>query len=375
MPNLRIQPVFFLGFGGVGRSALRQMIVARPMHAQRLGVRLEVMGIADSKQILVNPAGLPADALQSFYNTKLSTGSLFDSTNPFSISPHHRAFQQLEGGVDALANPHPPADFELPQGTIIIDTTASEAGLPLLLRCRYNGWHAVLSNKLPLAGSFDWWNEIATPDNRWETTCGSAMPVISTLNTLLNAGDDIQRIEGSLSGTLAYLASQLEQGVAFGNAVREAKKLGYTEPDPRQDLGGRDAARKALIMARMLGYQIGMDDVAIESLYPATMEGLSVDEFMQNVDSLNEPMAKRAAELTTGGRKLRYAALVADGKCAVQLTGADPLSKLGAVNASDSIVVFTTRQFNTNPLAISGRGAGQDVTAMGVLGDVMDLAM
>lgn len=375
MPLQRVQPIFLFGFGGVGRAVLRQLVAARPMHAQRLGLRLEIMGIADSRHILVNPNGLPTDALQRLHDVKVTTGALFDESAPFGMSPHRRAYQQLEGGVDALANPQSPSDFVLPQGTIIVDTTASEAGVPLLLRCRYNGWRAVLANKLPLAGSLDWWYEIATPFNRWETTCGSAMPVISTLNTLLNAGDDVQRIEGSLSGTLAYLASQLEAGVPFGAAVREAKRLGYTEPDPRQDLSGRDAARKALIMARMLGYQLDMDGVSIESLYPSSMESLTVDEFLVAIDALDDDMARRAVELSSGGRKLRYAAVIADGRCGVQLIGADATTKLGAVNASDSIVVFTTRHFNSNPLAVSGRGAGQDVTAMGVLGDVMSLAM
>jgi homoserine dehydrogenase len=166
----------------------------------------------------------------------------------------------------------------------------------------------------------------------------------------------------------------LEVGVPFGAAVRDAKAKGYTEPDPRQDLGGLDAARKALILARMLGYWLDMKDVAVESLYPASMDGLSVDEFLHEVDALDAPMKQRAAELTAGGKKLRYAAEIENGKLRVGLMGADPSSKLGGIRTSDSIVVFYTRYFSDNPLAVSGRGAGQEVTASGVLGDVVSLA-
>jgi len=232
----------------------------------------------------------------------------------------------------------------------------------------------VLANKLPLAGELAWWDALADAQSRWETTCGAALPVISTLNTLLDSGDDVMRIEGALSGTLGFLSSQLEAGRPFGAAVREAKAMGYTEPDPRQDLGGLDAARKALILARMLGYRLNMSDISVESLYPAEMDGLSVDDFLRAADSLDETMRRRAAELTSGGRRLRYAAEIESGQLRVGLMGADANSKLGSIRSSDSIVVFHTRYFGDNPLAVSGRGAGQEVTASGVLGDIVSLA-
>ncbi len=256
-----------------------------------------------------------------------------------------------------------------------MDTTATDATAPLLLAARRSGCGLVLANKLPLAGDQAWFDAIASGPARWETTVGAAMPVIATLNYLLDSGDEVQRIEGSLSGTLGFIAAQLEAGIPFGDAVRDAKQRGYTEPDPRQDLGGRDAARKGLILARMLGHRLNMGDVRVESLYPADMDSLSVSEFLRDVDALNERMAARAAELTGGGRKLRYAVVVEDGRCRVELIGADPASKLGGIRASDSIVVFTTRQYRDNPLAISGRGAGQEVTASGVLGDIVALAL
>ena len=351
---MKTQPIVLIGYGGVGRALARQIVAARARHARRCGLRLEIVGIADSRGALLAPNGFSDDELGVIDARKTATGS-FDRRD---------------------APPPPAFDPFLAEDVIVVDTTAGDAAVPALRRAARQGQGGVvLANKLPLAGPLEWWDDITGGRARWETTCGSALPVISTLVTLLNSNDDVIKIEGSLSGTLAFLSAQLEAGRPFGAAVREARERGYTEPDPRQDLGGRDAARKALILARMLGYRIGMDDVAIEPLYPASMDGLSVDEFLREVDALDAPMAARAAELTRGGRKLRYAALVENGSCRVGLAGAEPDSKLGLIRATDSVVVFTTKYFSDNPVSVSGRGAGQEVTASGVLGDIVSLSM
>ncbi len=339
------QPIFLLGFGGVGRALARHIVAARDSHARRRALRLHVIGAADSRGVAYAAHGFDDEALMRLVALK-------------------------EGG----AHFEPAALPALPANCVVVDTTATDATVPMLLDTLGAGGGVVLANKLPLAGDLDWFDAISAGRARWETTVGAAMPVIQTLNYLLDSGDEVRRIEGSLSGTLGFIAAQLEAGVPFGDAVRDAKQRGYTEPDPRQDLGGKDAARKALILARMLGYRLNLSDVQIESLYPAEMDALTVDEFLREVDSLNARMAQRAAELTRGGRKLRYAAVIERGACRVELAGADPASKLGSIRTSDSIVVFTTKHYQDNPLAISGRGAGQEVTASGVLGDVVSLA-
>jgi homoserine dehydrogenase len=349
MDSIKSQPVFLLGFGGVGRALARQIIAARALHVRRNKLHLNIIGVADSASSVLDPSGLSDAVIGDLIGCK-SRGERL-STNNQQPTPH-----------------------DLPSNCILIDTTASDATVPLLLNAKARGMGVVLANKLPVAGKLEWWDAIADERSRWETTCGAALPVISTLNTLLDSGDEVTKIEGSLSGTLGYLSSQLEAGVPFGAAVREAKARGYTEPDPRQDLGGLDAARKALILARMLGYRLEMHDVAVESLYPATMDGLSVDEFLREADALDAPMKRRAAELTAGGKRLRYAAEIEGGKLRVGLMGADPASKLGGIRTSDSIVVFYTKYFSDNPVAVSGRGAGQEVTASGVLGDVVSLS-
>ncbi len=349
MSTLQQQPLLLLGLGGVGRALVRQIVATRTRHAERNRLRFIIVGLADSASSLFEPAGFADDHLITLIERKAQGERLGD------------------GPLRSLPD-------DLPAETIVVDASASEATLPLLLAAKARGMGVVLANKLPLAGPLEWWDALADERSRWETTCGAALPVISTLNTLLDNGDDVLRIEGALSGTLGFLCAQLEAGRPFGEAVREAKALGYTEPDPRQDLGGLDAARKALILARMLGYRLTMADVSVESLYPAEMDALSVEEFLRAVDALDAPMRRRLDELTAGGRCLRYAAEIADGRLRVGLVGVDPESKLGRIRSSDSIVVFHTRYFSDNPLAVSGRGAGQEVTASGVLGDLVNLA-
>lgn len=350
--SIRTQNLFLLGFGGVGRALARQIMAARERHEERNHLRLEIVGIADTSSVLLDSAGICDPALVQADKRKQKGQNLGEGLKP----------------LNAIGQ------SPITDNVIVVDTTATDATVPLILEAKSRGCGVVLANKLPLAGSLDDWDAITSSKARWETTCGAALPVISTMNTLLNSGDTVSRIEGTLSGTLGYLSSEMERGTPFGEAVRVAKELGYTEPDPRQDLGGKDVARKALILARMLGYRIGMGDVQIESLYPAEMDSLSVDEFLQQVDTLNASMAARAAELTAGGKKLRYAATIENGQCKAGLIGVEPDTKLGSVRSSDSIVAFTTTYFNDNPLAVSGRGAGQAVTASGVLGDIVSLA-
>jgi homoserine dehydrogenase len=349
---IHTQPVFLLGCGGVGKALLRQILAGRELHRSRNQLKLSVVGVSDSTGLLLNARGLRDDALNKALENKSRSGQL--SQVQRSVTP-------------ALLS-------ELPANTIVVDTTATASTVPTLLKAKKLKMGVVTANKLPVAGALRWWDVIADRRSRWETTCGAALPVISTLNTLLDSGDEVHRIEGTLSGTLGFICAQLEAGVKFGEAVRDAKRRGYTEPDPRQDLGGLDVARKALILARMLGYRLEMDDVKVESLYPAHMNVMSVDDFMRDVDSLNEPMLRRVRDLTRDNHKMRYAAVVENGRLKVGLVAAAPESKLGMSRASDSVVIFHTKYFTDNPVTISGRGAGQEVTASGVLGDIVSLS-
>ncbi len=352
-------PLIQLGVGNVGRALVEQVVANRAYHTQVLGLRLDYVALVDRDGAVVNTNGLDDEALRAIVQAKAEGTRLRD----------------LETGY-LQQNPADIVDVAGDEEAIVIDVTATEATIPALLAALERGYRLVLANKLPLAQSFALF-ETLTRDRRtrFETTVGAALPVIATLQTLVDVGDEVRRIQGCLSGTLGFVCAQLEAGIPFSQAVREAKRRGYTEPDPREDLAGSDAARKALILARILGHAIELEDVEIERLYPAEMDALSVEEFLEAIDALDAEYAARAEEAQRSGRALRYVSEVVDGRCRVGLMAVEPDNRLARVLTSDSVVVFETARYADNPLVISGRGAGPDITAAGVLGDVLALAL
>ncbi len=257
----------------------------------------------------------------------------------------------------------------------LIDTTASAGTLPLLRRAIERGATVAMSNKKPLAGPQADWDELVKSGRVYfETTVGAGLPVINTLQALLATGDEVEQIQGCFSGTLGYLFSQLESGAAFSQALADAKAQGFTEPDPRDDLSGADVARKAVILARLIGRKLEVADVKLEGLFPADMAGLSRDEFMANLGRLDADYAARAAKAKAQGKVLRYVATVTPETCKVGLEQVPAPSDIGALSGPDNIVVIQTKRYHDNPLIIKGPGAGLPVTAAGVFADILTAA-
>lgn len=350
-------PLVQFGVGNVGRSLIQQVIANRVQHADLLGVRLEYVALADSDGAVVSSDGLDDAALNEVVEVKAGGGRL-NSLDAGYVQRDPAAIVDVAGADDA----------------IVIDVTATQATVPALLGALERGYRVVTANKLPLTESYALFQTLtADRRTRFETTVGGGLPVIRTLQTLIDIGDDVQRIQGCLSGTVGFICARLEAGERLSDALREARRRGYTEPDPREDLSGRDAARKTLIMARMLGYPLELEDVEAESLYPQEMDTLGIDEFLAEAGALDEQFAARAASAQAAGRALRFVAEVEDGSCRVFLTTVEPESRLAHINASESIVVFQTALFRDSPLTVSGLGPGPAVTAAGVLGDILGL--
>ena len=205
---------------------------------------------------------------------------------------------------------------------------------------------------------------------------------MATLSRLVSAHDRVQRISGCLSGSLGFITSGLQAGEAFSSVTGRAKRLGYTEPDPRDDLGGVDVARKALILARTLGMRAEMADVELEPLCPPELASLPLDQFMAALPSLDEDFAKRVAAAAADGCVLRYVATVRPptqrggtrGRLTVGLTGVPLNSPLGSLSGTDNLVEMTTDVYAATPLVLRGAGAGAGATASGVLSDMVELA-
>jgi bifunctional aspartokinase / homoserine dehydrogenase 1 len=210
---------------------------------------------------------------------------------------------------------------------------------------------------------------------RYEATVGAGLPIISTLRDLIDTGDRIERIEGMFSGTLAFLFNRFDGSQPFSALVREAKQLGYTEPDPRDDLDGKDVARKLVILARELGLATELADVEVDSLVPAELAAGSIDDFMTRLPELDAAMQARLEAARANGEVLRFvASLDATGKARVGLRALPLAHAFANGKLTDNFVQFTTTRYNRNPLVVQGPGAGPEVTAAGVFADLLRVA-
>jgi aspartokinase/homoserine dehydrogenase 1 len=290
---------------------------------------------------------------------------------------------RLDGGEPAnldLLTDHVQTDY-LPHA-VIIDCTASQD-----VADRYLGWlgrgiHVITANKRAHSGPADVYRKLKTTSHAgnthflYEATVGAGLPVINTLQDLVETGDDIENISGIFSGTLAYLFNVFDTSRSFSEIVREAKARGYTEPDPRDDLSGMDVARKAVILARESGLDLELDDVEVESLVPAALAGASVDEFLDRLSDFDAPMAERLAGAHASGSVLRYVASVdlQAGSARVALERFSHKHPFANISLTDNIVQFVTRRYRENPLIVRGPGAGPDVTAAGIFADLLRLS-
>jgi len=351
---LRNQNIIILGAGNVGRALLRQILETRDILAQRTGLRLVPIALADISGVLSDPGGLSEETLWA-------------------------AWQATHGGqllnVLPAVQPVDTVTGALQPGAILVDVTASPHTEPMLRAALDMGCGVVLANKIPLAGL--WANAelfFKHPRLRYEVTVGAGLPVICTLQYLLDTGDQVTAIEGCLSGTLGYLCAELERGVPYSKAIAQARASGYTEPDPRQDLGGQDVARKALILARTCGWPLETTDLTVESLYPRELAGIVLEEFMAQACTLDEAYTRRVCEAQAQGKVLRYVARVGPQGGAVGLVSVPRDDPLGALRGPANYIAFHTRRYDQVPLVISGPGAGPEVTAAGVMGDILTLA-
>jgi len=240
--------------------------------------------------------------------------------------------------------------------------------------------HVVLANKKPVTAhkqQYDALRAAAQARGRGllhEATVGAGLPIIDTYQKLIESGDRVAKIEGCPSGTLGYLFGELGRGASFSAALRGAIAKGYPEPDPRDDLSGMDVARKALILGRLLGFAGELEDIAVESLVPPGAERLNLEEFLAALEQYDDAWAQRVASARAGGGVLRYRAIVSPRRIRVGLVAVPASSPMAALNGTDNQFIFTTQRYRTNPLVITGPGAGPAVTAGGILNDVLKLA-
>ena len=349
----RTTDVVLLGFGRVGRSLAGQLA------AVLNGVR--VVGLLDRSGYLFEPRGIARQRLLKLARAK-EQGALLaelggkkagDSEALTFIAEH------------AVSRP------------LLVDVTAGES-FELLLRALGHGFDLVLANKKPLAGKvahYDALLQAAASSGRrlrYEATVGAGLPILDTYRKLVDSGDTVLRIEGCVSGTLGHVLGAVQAGRRFSEAVQEAVERGYAEPDPREDLSGRDAARKGLILARLMGYR--GEAPSAEDLLPRRFRALPRKALFAKLQTLDPVWASRVDAERAKGRVLRYVVEATPKSAKAQLVAVPENSAIGALSGTRNLIQFTTRRYHNEPLVITGPGAGAEVTAAGILNDIQYLA-
>jgi bifunctional aspartokinase / homoserine dehydrogenase 1 len=357
--------LLLLGCGQIGRRVL-QLLRPRLEHIQaRYDLTTRVVAIADRSSYLIEPTGLSQTQVDTVLDTKTQGRSL----------------STLDGAQvgDAKAMLTEALGYRLAR-PVFVDVSNDDAAGAVFEHAFALGTDIVTANKAPLSGTLADYERVVAPANqdrllRAESTVGAGLPVLDTIQLLRATGDKVLSIQGCLSGTLGFIADALESGSALSDAVEQAMGKGFTEPDPALDLSGADVGRKALILARISGIAREAEAPDIEGFVPASWIGLEVDELMSKIKTLDEIFAFRVAQATAAGECLRFVATVEPGMIDVGLKSVPKSSPLGSLTGTDNMVVFHTERYRAQPLVVSGPGAGADVTAMGVLGDIIRIAM
>lgn len=356
-----------LGYGQIGRELARQLAAQDKNLRADLGADIRIIGLADRSGVKIDEKGFSANALQKLAQHKESGQRLFDRTSPLTLAQMQSI---MRDELWILPSRRP----------ILVDLTSDETA-PLIQEALERGFHVVLANKKPLAVpqlEFDRLMQTSRERGlalRYEATAGAGLPVLDTLAKLKEAGDRVETILGCFSGTLGFIMTALEDGVPFSEAVRSAWKAGYTEPDPRDDLSGMDVARKALILARTLGRRVEIGDIALEPLFGPALDDPDPQRFIDKLKAQDGEFAQSVAKARKENEVLRYVARIGRGGLRVGIEAVPEASPLGRLRGTDNQVAIYSKRYSTNPLVVTGPGAGAAVTAAGVLNDIIAITV
>lgn len=345
---------------GLGSVGIKLLDLVDNLNKERDDIEIKYIAIAEKDGGVINTDGIEIEKI--LVAGKKSVLNQFDGYE-----------QWLNGKklIDKLAHQNI-------RNCVVLDVTAAEDMGAILKQALCSGYHAILSNKKPLSGNFEDFDELQKAGRAgkakllFECTVGAGLPIIYTLQSLIATGDKIIDINGCFSGTLGYIFSELEKGRKFSDVVVEAKQLGYTEPDPRDDLSGFDVARKAIILSRLCGNKTELSDLYIENILPENMEDLSVDNFLAELSNYDALFAGKYKNASKRGNTLRYVASVASGKVDIGLKEVPLNSPVGSLKGPLNICVIHSKRYDSYPLVIQGPGAGKDVTADGVLRNILE---
>lgn len=354
LSDTQVLNLFIVGIGNIGCHLLQQLARQQANLLQQKALELKVVGIANSKKVLFNREGIDL----SDYRSLLDRQGV--PSTPRSIA---------EGVIDMnIFN------------SVFVDCTSSPEIADLYLDLLANNINVVTASKIAASGPYDHYRLLKQTARKkdvrylFETNVGAGLPIIGTINNLINSGDRILRIEAVVSGTLNYIFSNISADTPLSRAIAGARDAGYSEPDPRVDLSGIDVIRKLVILSREAGYAIEQHDVEASPLLPDSLFHGSIDSFFQALPPVDVEMERRRAEAEARGCRLRYVARLDEGKASVGLEEVDSSHPFYNLEGSNNVILITTERYKEYPMVIKGYGAGAAVTAAGVFADIYSIA-
>ncbi|MEL6669337.1 MAG: bifunctional aspartate kinase/homoserine dehydrogenase I, partial [Bacteroidota bacterium] len=352
LSDVKTLHLFIVGVGLIGGTLLKQIESQNAYLREHRGMEIKVVALANTKKMVFDSGGIP---LNSWRNR------LDESDTEVELSVYIRKMNNLN-----LSN------------TIFIDNTADPRVASFYESILNESISISTPNKVATSSSYLQYQRLRNIATKrgvqfmYETNVGAGLPIISTLRDLMDSGDEVQSIEGVLSGSLSFIFNQFDGNRPFHEVVAEAKGKGYTEPDPRIDLSGQDVKRKILILSRESGFELEPDQVEVHNFLPdEVMNAETVEEFFERLENAADYFDNLLNEAKQAGKILRMLASYKDGKATVGLTSVSIDSPFASLNGSDNMIVFKTARYQDRPLVVTGPGAGAEVTAAGVFSEII----
>ena len=345
----KVLNIFICGVGTVGAQLIEQIQQQQSTLLREQHLHLNVVGIANSRGYIFNAEGIDLTT----YREQLASNLITSSPNSL---------------IASLPN------------SVFVDCTASAEVADTYLSLLQNNISVVTANKIAASSAYSHYQLLKqTALDRgvkflFETNVGAGLPIISTINDLRNSGDKILRIEAVLSGTLNFIFNEIAADVPFSETIRRAKEQGYSEPDPRIDLSGKDVIRKLVILAREAGYQVEQEEVEKHLFVPDEYFQGTVENFWKRLPELDAEFEVRRQELEKNGLRWRFVATMEEGKTRVSLETVDASHPFYPLEGSNNIILLTTERYHDYPMMIRGYGAGAGVTAAGVFANIMQVS-
>lgn len=346
--------IFCLGTGNIGKTLFKQLQDQMPFLADNNDLQVKVMGVSNTRKMYLDPRGIDLNTWEEDLNSQETKASLPDFIRRMKA-------------------------MNLPN-CVFVDNTASHNPVEFYLDILQSSISVVTCNKLGNSADYEQYAAFKKAartygvDFFYETNVGAGLPIIRTLKDLMLSGDKVGSIEAILSGTISYIFNNYKDGVLFHEVVKEAQEKGYTEPDPRDDLNGKDFMRKMLILARDAGYALEEKDIELENMLPPScMAAESVADFYKELKNNSAYFEGLKNQATKDNKVLRYIGKLEGGKVSINLQMVDEDHPFYTLSGSDNIISFTTNRYKDRPLVVKGPGAGAEVTAAGVFADIINV--